>query len=541
MTDNSRVDLDAAVDPLVLAIDVGTSSTRAIVYDARARMVHGVEVQRQYALDTTADGGVTANPQTLFDLTVECVGGAVGNLSGSGHTIRAIACDTFWHSLMGVGAKGQPLTPVYTWADTRSKSAVPKLRELLDERTVHQRTGAVLHSSYLPAKLLWLRQSDPDLVDRVEYWMSFAEYFYFRLFGERRVSISMASGTGLFDQQTCEWDRDVLDAVGVRPEQLSPIADLGDHMSSLQPPFVDRWPDLKGVPWYLPLGDGACNNVGSGGYRREWPVVMVGTSGAMRVVYEADTLRVPPGLWSYRVDRRRVVQGGALSEGGNVFAWLTHTLQLDPIPRLEEELLRLPPDGHGLTVLPFFAGERSPNWNPNARAAFVGMTLDTKAIDLVQASLEAIAYQFGAIQRSLRQVAPRPEGVIASGVGLISSPALMQMLSDVLDVSVCASAAAEATSRGAALLILEQIGALTHLSDVETPLGANHHPLPHARAVYQRAMKRQQTLYDLLVQRQSEDEELRAAIAGHVIDAAHPGRQGSDAAKHYGSRPGTSS
>jgi gluconokinase len=227
---------------------------------------------------------------------------------------------------------------------------------------------------------------------------------------------------------------------------------------------------------------------------------MVGTSGAMRVVSETDDITVPSGLWSYRVDRRRIIQGGALSSGGNIFAWLSHALQVPTVAELERELVEMAPDSHGLTVLPFLAGERSPDWDSNARGAIFGLTLATRPVDIVRASLEAIAYRFALIEALLRREAAPPHGIIGSGSGLLDSPAWMQIMSDVLSQSLITSAVPEASSRGAALLALEAEGAIQDASAVKAPLGTKYAPVASRTSTYRDAMTRQKELYKKLVQ-----------------------------------------
>lgn len=484
-----------ATDPLVLAIDAGTSSVRALVYDAEGREVTGREVHRPYTVATTPDGGVTADPNFLVELVGSCLDEVMPEVMEAHRSVAAVACDTFWHSLIGVDGSGRALTQVLTWADTRAAGAAVELRSRLDEAAVHRRTGCVLHASYWPAKLLWLQQSNPDLMTKVEYWMSFGEYLYLHLLGERRVSLSMASGTGLFDQNKCDWDEELLEVLPLHGTQLSPIADYSDALSGLQSPFATRWPGLSAVPWYLPLGDGACSNIGSGGYEEERAVLMVGTSGAIRVVRAIDRIEIPSGLWAYRVDRRRFVEGGALSGGGNVFAWLTRTLNLPDLFAVEQQIARMAPDSHGLTVLPFLAGERSPDWNPDARAAFLGVSLDTTTSDLVQASLEGVSYRFGLVYDILKEAVPGLGGIIGSGAGLIHSPPWMQIMTDVLGEPITASAVSEATSRGAALLALEALGAIQGLASMPVPLGERFMPRAERTAIYRAAMKRQEALY----------------------------------------------
>jgi gluconokinase len=500
LSDSGTVSSDAARDPLVMAIDVGTSSARAFVYDVGGDMVDGWGARRRYDVHTTKDGGVEIDADALVQLVTECIDETASAMGEGAHRIVGVGCDTFWHSLMGVAPDNRPATPVYTWADTRSSSAADALRRQLDAAEVHQRTGAVLHSSYPPAKLKWLQTTQPELFQSVQYWMSFGEYLYLCMFGERRASVSMASATGMFDQRTCTWYRPVLEAVSVEESKLSPIVEFTQSFKGLKPPFAGRWPWLNEVPWYLAVGDGAANNIGSGGSGPEWWVIMVGTSGAMRVVRQTDAITVPDGLWSYRVDRHRIIQGGALSSGGNIFAWLSHSLQVPTVAQLELQLSQMEPDSHGLTVLPFLAGERSPTWDSSARGVMVGLTLATRPIDIVRASLEAIAYRFALIEVLLRSDEPVPRGIIGSGSGLLDSPAWMQIMTDVLAQPLVTSAVPEASSRGAALLALEAAGAIPHAADVRAPLGTKYAPVEAHTGVYRRAMKRQTELYAKLVQ-----------------------------------------
>jgi gluconokinase len=499
VTDDNSVNATDAVDPLVLAIDIGSSSVRALMYDARGRAVLGWDAHRPYATATTSDGGVEVDPRLLLDLVCGCVDDVVRLAVGASERISAVACDTFWHSVLGVAKTGDAVTPIYTWADTRSGPAARELQTRMDQDAVHARTGAVLHSSYVPAKLLWLTQTRPDLVERVDYWMSFGEYLYLHLFGVRRVSISMASGSGLLDQGSCTWDSELLDELPIDAGQLSPVAEFSDVLTDLRAPYRQRWSTLHQVPWFLPLGDGACNNVGSGGFCRDWAVAMIGTSAALRVVYETSKPVVPRGLWSYRVDHRRVVQGGALSEGGNVFAWLTHALRVPSDAEVESELTKMSPDGHGLTVLPFLAGERSPNWNANARSAIVGITLNTSPIQIVRACMEAIAYRIATIYDILVKTIGAPRGIIGSGAGLIRSPAWIQITADVLGRPIAVSAVPEASSRGAALLVLEALGVLDDLSDAPAALGTSHMPKEENTRAYRVALERQNEVYRRLI------------------------------------------
>lgn len=186
--------------PLVIALDIGTSSVRAIAFDARGHNV-GQAAQHVYTQSTTPDGGVEVDAAFLFDLCARCLDDLAPSLEGE---VVAVGASCFWHSLMAIDAQDAPLTGVLSWADNRSAAWVPALRSLLPEAPTHARTGCVFHTSYWPAKLLWLQHARPELFQSEVRWMGFGEYLALRLCGEARFSISMASGTGLFRQNECD-------------------------------------------------------------------------------------------------------------------------------------------------------------------------------------------------------------------------------------------------------------------------------------------------------------------------------------------------
>ena len=488
---------------LILTLDMGTSSVRAMLFDARGRALPDAEVQLPYAQRTTADGGVEAEAETLLALTVSCVQQLLqkmdketqGRLAGVG-----ISC--FWHSLVGVGDDSHAVTPVYSWADTRAQKQAQALPGKIDEKAYHARTGCVLHTSYWPAKLRWLGETNPENYGKVRRWMGFGEYVALRLFGQTSCSLSMASGTGLFDQNKAEWDTSTLHILSLTPEHLNPLTDRTQPQSGLTKEWAKPLAALQALPWFPAVGDGACSNIGSGAADASRIAINVGTSGAMRVAVEAEKVDIPSGLFCYRIDKQRFLVGGAFANGGNVYAWESETLQLGERKAMSRRLGTMPPDGHGLTVLPFWAGERSPGWHVGARATVTGMNLHTTPLDILQASLEAVAYQFAAIHTILTAQFPSAREIVASGGALVHDPAWIQVMADVFGVPVTASKVFEASSRGAALLALNSLGLLKDFADAPTYLGHAYAPNPARHVVYQKGRTRHEALYAKMLGKQ---------------------------------------
>jgi gluconokinase len=484
--------------PFVLAIDVGTSSVRALFYDALGRAVEGVEGRAGYQMSTTSDGGVEIDPNQLLGMTIGAIDEAVHLAAGISSQICAVALCTFWHSVIGVDSTGRPVTPLYNWSDTRSRDDARDLGRRLGAAWIHSRTGAMPHSSYYPPKILWMRRTQPSLYARVARWISFGEYLYFRLFGRMLCSISIASGTGLFNPNTCDWDHEMLDAVGIDAGQLSQLAGERESLSGLSSEYARRWPELAAVPWMPAYGDGASSNIGSGCITEDLVAINLGTSGAMRICWKADRVSIPPGLWCYRADRSYYVMGGALSNGGDVYGWCHNALRIETADA-EKDLAAMPADGHALTVLPFYSGERSTGWADDARAVIAGITMATRPVDILRANLEAVAYRFAAIYDLLKQEVPGDKRIIASGGAFAICPAWTQVIADVLGVPVIASAVPEASSRGAAISALGAQGYIADLSALPAPLGEVHSPDAANHKRYIGARRRQSELYELLV------------------------------------------
>ncbi|MCC6826540.1 MAG: gluconokinase [Acidobacteria bacterium] len=440
---------------MILALDVGSSSVRAGLYDMNAQMLPRMSATLAHEFERTADGGSQMDAEECFCRVADAIDVLLEKSERVGGEIAAVAACTFWHSLMGIDAKGRPTTKLLGWADTRSRTHTPLLREAFDERAAHDRTGAHFHSSFWPAKLLWLRNENPDAWKRTERWASFADFAAMKLSGEPATSVSMASGTGVFDQRTCEWDRPLLKYLKVPLRRLPRIA-ADDGVFRLTPKFARRWPRLANAVWLPAIGDGAADSVGAGCTEKGRAALMVGTSAAMRIAFRGKPpKRIPQGLWCYRIDRERVVIGGALSDGGNLYALIKKRFGLGSDA---EELLAAREAADGLVVVPFFYGERSTGYDEAAGGAIIGMTAEHDGIDVLRAAMEGVAFRLADIFERLQSVGKMNE-IIASGGALRASRTWTQIIADTLGRDIKLAEADEASSKGAVMLAIERLKA----------------------------------------------------------------------------------
>jgi gluconokinase len=323
---------------------------------------------------------------------------------------------------------------------------------------------------------------------------------FLQFFGAAATSVSMASATGLFNQATCDWDDETLTALPIEKGSLAPIAAPRRTAGGLRDEFMLRWPMLARATWFQSIGDGAASNLGAGCVSRERIALTVGTSGAIRMLSSrAAPTSLPSELFCYRTDRERVVIGGALSDGGGLLRWLRESLKLTgDAAELNRLLEAYEPDAHGLTILPFWSGERAPGWSNSATGTIDGLSAATKPADILRAAMEAICHRFALIADALDSFAP-DASITLAGKAFLSHPVWAQIMADVLGRAVELSAEAETTIRGAALLALETIGTIDTLETIKSEPGRSYVPNVQRHEVYRRAIERQQELYERLI------------------------------------------
>jgi gluconokinase len=439
--------------PRILALDVGTSSARAQVFEAEAG--EGDPARRDYPSEN--------DPVRIAELVREVL-----DETGAEASYDAAGTSSFGHSLLALDGAGRPLTPILGWRDTRSAPAADLLLRRLDNAAVHARTGCQIHTSYWPAKLAWLAREEPEVFRSAHRFVSFCDYLYAQLLGrEVSAGISMASATGLVNLRTRTWDEELLDTLALDAERLPEISDAP----------IDGW--------YPALLDGACSNLGAGCVTRGRAALMVGTSGAIRVVYETGRPQPRPALFLHWVDETRVVEGGSLSDGGNLHHWLDQTLK-----NARGSLAGRDPDSHGLTFLSLLGGERSPGWHQHAKGAVHGLTFDTTPLDLRQAGLEGVAFRFAEVA----DLMPELEEIVVTGGALLKDPDWVQIMADALGRPVTTSGVKEASLRGAAVVVLERLGELP----APAALGGVVEPRPDKVDVFRAARERQRRLYEVV-------------------------------------------
>ena len=431
MTMNSSPVVKTAV-----GLDVGTTGVKALAVAQDGEVVGRAEVG--YGLSTPRPGWSEQDPEDWWRATQQ----ALEQLGAS--EVAGIGLSGQMHGLVALDAGERVLRPAILWNDQRTGAECEAIEERVGLERLIAATGNRALTGFTAPKLLWLREHEPEVHERIAHILLPKDYVRLRLCGERAIDVADASGTLLFDVAHRRWSDEVCEALEIDTALLP---------RALESPEVSgRTAD--GVPVAAGAGDQAAGALGVGVVEAGAPLsVVLGTSG---VVFSA--------LPAFAADREARVHafchavpetwhamGVMLSAAGSL-AWLRDTVAPGAeYGTLVEEAAEWKPGVEGLTFLPYLAGERTPHADPEARGAFAGLSLRHDRGGLVRAVLEGVAFGLRDSLDLIAELGPLPDRGRVSGGGARSEEWL-RIVASVLELPLERTAADEGAAFGAALL-----------------------------------------------------------------------------------------
>ncbi len=475
-----------------LGIDLGTGSCKAALIDQQGKLI-GFGVG-SYPQPDENHAWMEQNPEAIIQGMVAAVQTATQDADIDPQKCSAVSLGCALHGLLAVNENKQPLTGVYTWADNRAFPQAEKIKQSSLAHTLYQQTGCPPHGMYPLYKILWLQENHPEIFNHTARFISVKEYILEKLTGEYLVDYSLASGTGLLNIHTLTWNQPSLDLAHISSDKLSTLGSPADVHQAIASPLLTQLGILPGTPIALGSSDAANSNIGAGAVRPTQATCMVGTSGAYRIIAQQPLLSENASTWCYCIDDQHWLVGGAINNGGIAFSWLRDTLNHHLPDSVEnnfsfDDLVSLaaqsPIGGNGLLCLPLFAGERSPNWNLNARAAFFGISLNHDLRHLSRALLEGIAFRLRTLDEILTNLSSDIQEVRASG-GFTRSVFWSQLICDILNRPLSIPTEGETSSLGAAYwaFIASQPNATLETIQDFNPVAQTYQPQQENKADY---------------------------------------------------------
>jgi gluconokinase len=479
----------------VIGLDIGTTSTKAVVYATDGSMKGIGNVN--YSLLVPRPSWAEQEPDAIFAAVITALQDGIQAAGAKPDEIAAIGFSTAMHSLIAVDGAGNPLTNSITWADSRSVRQAELLKEKGNGSQLYLHTGTPIHPMSPLTKLMWMKEEDPETFRRAAKFISIKEYVLYRLFGEYVVDHSIASATGLFDLHQLDWYDPALQTAGITREQLSTPVPTTHVLRGIHASYAEQIGIHPDTPFVVGASDGVLANLGVGAIRPGEVAVTIGTSGAVRTVVDKPLTDEKGRTFCYVLADNRWVIGGPTNNGGIALRWFRDQFGgqeaeeakrrgVETYDVMMEAAERVPAGAEGLLFLPYLSGERAPHWNSNARASFFGAALHHRREHFIRAVFEGILFGVYHVELALRELAGEAKEILASG-GFARAAGWRQMMADMFGYELLVPQTHESSSFGAAVLAMHAVGMLERLEDVKNLITIvdRHQPNRENTAVYQ--------------------------------------------------------
>jgi xylulokinase len=363
-----------------------------------------------------------------------------------------------------VDKEGRALRPMIIWADTRAGKQAGEMEEKLGMEYIYRTTGHRISASYSAAKLLWIRDNEDECYKNSYKMLHAKDYIVYKLTGNYVTDYSDASGTNLFSLGKKTWDEDILKALNIPRSLLPdphPSADIAGYVNK---EAAQETGLLEGTPVVIGGGDGSCACVGAGVVSEGSTYNVLGSSSwismaSKEAVYDPEMRTF---TWVH-LDPELYTPCGTMQAAGYSYNWYRNTLCQDemsqakqrginPYKLIDQEISQSIPGSGGMVYLPYLLGERSPRWDHDARAALIGLSINSAKSDISRAILEGVAFNLKIILDILEKgVSGGIDKVILIGGGA-KGDVWLQILSDIWQKPlVIPIFREEATSLGAAV------------------------------------------------------------------------------------------
>jgi xylulokinase len=508
----------------IIAHDLGTTGNKASLYNREGQMLassfHG------YRTEIPRVNWVEQNPSDWWQAV--CV--STRQLLASAKVTPAeVACVAFSGQMMGavaVDREARPLRNAIIWADMRAEDEAQRIIDGVGWEQAYRITGHRASSSYSGAKILWVREHEPEIFAQTHKFLHAKDFIVAGLTGQFVTEPTDASGMNLYDLLAGDWSAEILDAIGLDVALLPELHASTDVVGEVTPAAAEETGLAPGTPVVIGGGDGMCAAVGAGVIAEGSAYNYIGSSSWIALTTAAPIL--DPGLrtftWAHMVPGMFSPCGTMQAAGGS-YQWARDTFclpEVDAATRLglsPYELMNLqvessPPGANGLLFLPYLLGERSPRWNPKARGAYIGLTMKHTRADLVRATLEGITLNLRIILEAFEQQGARVDAIRVIGGGA-RGRTWRQIMADIYGMPVLRPALLEeATSLGAAVAGGVGVGIFRDFGIAEqlTPIVERTEPDLALRPLYDRlsaafneAYDRLAPLYDTLAEFQASD------------------------------------
>ncbi|MBF2562402.1 gluconokinase [Listeria seeligeri] len=451
----------------IMGVDIGTSSTKAVLFNEQGEVIK--REAAHYELVTDETDKAEESPTEIFEAVITSIRRVMNGINKA--DLRGISFSSAMHSLIVVGSRGELLTECITWADGRSSEALENVKRDNYLFQLYEMTGTPIHPMSPFAKICWLKEAEPNLFSRAEKFVDIKAYVLHRLFDVWVMDESLASGTGLYNISEHDWEFEAMEIVKLTPDFLPKVVPETYQLTGVKEEYAEMMGIPESVPFIIGGSDGALANIGIQATGRNDVTITVGTSGAVRKLTTEFQVDSRGRTFCYGAGDGYFIAGGAVNNGGKVVEWglnqfgTKNEIGNRDFANFIAHIDEVDPGSAGLLFQPYLLGERAPFWTNDIRGGFVGLTINHTKAHFVRAILEGIAFNLAEVYEAVSA----PDDIIYVTGGISAHEPWCRLLADILDREIRVPHTIEGSSLGAAIIGMRSLGILDSLTLEKTP------------------------------------------------------------------------
>jgi gluconokinase len=479
----------------VTGVDIGTGSTKAVAINTEGKVIAASRFY--YSANSPQTGYSEQDPEIIWQAFVNCINEIIKKVQ---HVPIAVSFSSGMHSLLVMDNKNVAITPLITWADTRSEKIAEDIRKSAGAEKIYKATGTPIHSMSPLCKIKWLKENEQQIFKDAFKLISIKEFIWYRLFNTYQVDYSIASATGLFNIENLEWNKPSLQLCGITASRLSEIVPTDFIRKDMNPSIAATLHIPADTIFCIGASDGCLANIGSYATEPGIAALTIGTSGAVRIASVNRVNNYSAMIFNYVLDHKTFICGGPVNNGGNVLKWVFHTFLNNKNPSENDydvffKIIETIPAGcQGLLFLPYLYGERAPVWDEKASGVFFGIKSHHTNSHFLRAALEGICFTLKNILEIIEASTVYITQLNVSG-GFVHSKTWMQMLADVCGKKICLEQTEDASSTGAALFYMKALHVINDYSSLSPAIKVTIEPVENNHTVYEKYYNVFKTLY----------------------------------------------
>ena len=495
---------------LVLAIDIGTTACKVVLFDENGRALS--QANHEYPISYPRPLWAEQDPMDWWKAAVAATRDCLSRVDEADRRrIVAIGLSSQRETMAAIDRQGEPLGNAILWMDRRSREQAEAISRSFGKETIHRRTGMLPDATFSLTKLMWLSQNDADRVRQTHLFLQPKEFVGFRMTKVAATEPSLASRTMMFDLEKGTWIDELVEAAGISRQQLPPVIPSNGILGKLSAEAAQAMDLPEGIPVVAGGGDRPCEALGSG----------IGADGVMESTGTTSNVSAPLGKAPATMEggtlcSRHVVPGfylleQGMSTTGAILRWFrdqfgyeererAEATGADPYEIISEAAAKRPPGANGLVALPFFMGARATRWNPDARGVLFGLTLEHTKGDVARSLMEGVAYEVAACLDVLKRAGHSPQAVRVLGGGA-KAGLWNQIKADISGVEIEVPRVTEAASLGAAILAGTAVGLFSDPMETAkrlNPVARRFSPIPDHHRTYTELRRTYEALYESL-------------------------------------------